>query len=114
MDTGYGSHVSLFVHMMQSEWDDTLEWPFSGKISLSILDRSDDGETRRHISETLETSTNLLASQKPTTPRNDDGYKYIQFARIEALQHRQYLKDDCLVVRAQVFQQDECGLLKMM
>ncbi|XP_046839889.1 TNF receptor-associated factor 6-like [Xenia sp. Carnegie-2017] len=92
VDTGYGSHVSLFVHMMQTEWDDTLEWPFSGRISLSILDQSDDGDYKRHISETLVTRPNLLAFQRPTTPRNHKGYGYVEFAQAETLQDRQYLK----------------------
>ncbi|CAB3996057.1 TNF receptor-associated factor 6-like [Paramuricea clavata] len=94
--------VSLFVHMMQSDWDDTLEWPFSGKISLSILDRSDAGEYKRHISETLVTRPNLLAFQRPTTPRNHIGYGYVDFTFTETLHDRQYLKNDCLVVRVQV------------
>ena len=98
------SHVSLFVHMMQSDWDDTLEWPFSGRISLSILDQSDDGEYKRHISETLVTRPNLLAFQRPTTPRNHRGYGYVEFANIKILEDRQYLKNDSLLIRVQVFQ----------
>lgn len=103
VDTGYGTHVSLFVHMMQSEWDDTLEWPFSGRISLSILDQSDDNEYKRHISETLITRPNLLAFQRPTTPRNHKGYGYVEFAHLETIQDRQYVKNDCLLIRVQVF-----------
>ena len=103
LDPEERSRVSLFVHMMQSDWDDTLEWPFSGKISLSILDRSDDGEYKRHISETLATSPNLLAFQRPTTPLNDTGYGYVDFTFTETLHcDRQYLKNDCLIVRVQV------------
>ena len=63
-DTGCGSHLSLFVHMMESEMDDTLEWPFSGRFFLSILDQRDDGEYKRHISKTLVTRPNLLAFQQ--------------------------------------------------
>ena len=103
VDTGYGSHISLFVYMMQSDWDDTLEWPFSGEISLSILDQSDDGEYKRHISETLVTRPTLSAFHRPKTPRNHKGYKYVEFALIETLQDRQYLKNDCLLIRVQVF-----------
>ena len=89
---------------MQSDWDDTLEWPFSGKISLSILDQSDDGEYKHHISGTLVTSPMLSAFWRPTTPRNYTGYGYEEFARIGTLQDRQYLKNDCLLIRVQVFQ----------
>ena len=103
VDTGYGSHISLFVHMMLSEWDDTLEWPFTGRISLSILDLSDDGEYKRHISEILVTRPNMLAFQRPTTPRNHKGYGYVEFAHLETLQERQYVKNNCLLVRVQVY-----------
>ena len=103
VDTGYGSHISLFVHMMLSEWDDTLEWPFTGRISLSILDQSDDGEYKRHISEILVTRPNMLAFQRPTTPRNHKGYGYVEFAHLETLQERQYVKNNCLLVRVQVY-----------
>jgi hypothetical protein len=106
VDTGYGSHVSLFVHMMQSDWDDTLEWPFSGRITLSILDQSDDGEYKRHISETLVTRHNDLPRQRPTSQWNRKGYICEKFARIETLQDRRYLKNDRLLVlvRVQVLQ----------
>ncbi len=102
VDIGYGSHVSLFVHMMQSDWDDTLEWPFSGRISLSILDQSDDGECKRHICDTLVTRPDLQAFQRPTTARNRKGYGYAQFTRIETTQDPRYLKDDCLLVRIRI------------
>jgi TNF receptor-associated factor 6 len=90
--------------MMQSDWDDILEWPFSGRITLSILHQSDDGECKRHISKTLVTRPNLQPFQRPTTRLNHKGYGYEEFARIETLQNRQYLQNDSLLVRVQVFQ----------
>ena len=90
--------------MMQSDWDDTLEWPFSGRISLSIRDQSDDGENKHHIRGTLETEPTLLAYQRPTTRRNRKGYGFNTLAQIETLQDLQYLKNDCLLIRVQVFQ----------
>ena len=105
LDPEASVYVSLFVHMMQSDWDDTLEWPFSGRISLSILDQSDDGEHKRHISKTLVTSPDLLAFKRPTTPLSH-GYGYVEFTQIETLEDRRYVKNDCLFVRAQVFQKN--------
>jgi IS4 transposase len=112
--TGYGSHVSLFVHMMQSDWNDTLEWPFSGRISLSILDQSDDGEHKRHISKTLLVTRPNLPGFLPTgIPmdlesgiRDPKDYGYVEFAHIETLRElaRKYLKNDCLLVHVQVLQ----------
>ncbi len=96
-----GSHVSLFVHVMQSDWDDTLEWPLSGSITLSILDQSDDGN-KRHISKTLVTRPNPELFERPTAPLNRKGFGYLQFVDIATLESRQYIKDDSLLILAQV------------
>ena len=100
--TGCGSHISLFVHMMQSERDDVLQWPFTGRrISLSILDQSDDGEDKRHISKTFVTQPNTPAFERPPTPVNQHGYGYEEFCHQDILQDR-YVKNGSLVVKIKV------------
>ena len=103
VDSGLGRHVSLFVHMMQGEWDGILEWPFTGRITLSVLDQSDNVEFRRHISETLVAKPNLLAFQRPTAPRNHKGYGYVEFSQIEQLREPQYVKNNVMLIRIQIF-----------
>ncbi len=36
---GEGTHVSVFVHFMRGEFDDSLKWPFRGAISYQLLDQ---------------------------------------------------------------------------
>ena len=36
---GKGTHVSVFIHFMRGEFDDFLQWPFRGTISLRLLDQ---------------------------------------------------------------------------
>ena len=104
VDSGFGHHLSLFVHMMRGDWDDILEWPFTGRITLAILDQSENVEYRRPISETLVAKPNLLAFQKPTTARNHKGYGYVEFCQIEQLlREGQFVKNDVMLVRIQVF-----------
>ena len=51
---GDGRHFGLFVGMMQGEYDTVLEWPFGGRISLTIMGQSTDVNGCRHdISGTL-------------------------------------------------------------
>ncbi len=38
-DTGKGTHVSVFVHFMRGEFDDSLKWPFRGAISVRLIDQ---------------------------------------------------------------------------
>ena len=102
VDSGLGRHVSLFVHMMQGEWDGILEWPFTGLITLSILDQSENGEFRCHISETLVAKPNLVAFQRPTVPMNRTGYGYVDFCQIEQLREPQYVRNNIMLVRVQV------------
>ena len=35
-------HIGLFVGMMQGEYDTILEWPFRGRIVLTIKDQTGD------------------------------------------------------------------------
>lgn len=103
VDSGVGKHVALFVHMMQGDYDTILEWPFTGRIALSIMDQSDGAEYRQHISETLVAKPNLLAFQRPTAPRNYKGYGYVEFAPIEQIREPQYVKNNTMLVRIQIF-----------
>ncbi len=48
---GKGSHVSVFVHFMRGEFDDSLKWPFRGVISYQLMDQvnGEDHETGKSI-----------------------------------------------------------------
>ena len=98
-----GQHVALFVHMMQGDYDTILEWPFTGRIVLSILDQSDASEFRHrhHISQTFVARPNLPAFQMPTAPRNYEGYGSVEFAPIEQIREGQYVKNNTMMVRIQ-------------
>ena len=39
-----GTHVSVFVYLLQGEFDNQLEWPFRGAISIKLLDQEDTGQ----------------------------------------------------------------------
>ncbi|KAK2569287.1 TNF receptor-associated factor 6 [Acropora cervicornis] len=102
VDSGVGRYIALFVHMMQGDYDSILEWPFTGRITLTILDQSEGTEFRQHISETLIAKPSLLAFQRPTAPRNYKGYGYVEFAPIEHIRDPQYIKNNTLLVRVQI------------
>ena len=48
-DTSKGAHVSVFVHFMKGEFDDSLKWPFRGNISLRVLDQLKAEDHKVHI-----------------------------------------------------------------
>ena len=103
--SGVGKHVALFVHMMKGHYDTILEWPFTGRIALSILDQSDASEFRLHISQTFVARPNLPAFQRPTAPRNYEGYGSVEFAPIEQIRQGQYVKNNLFIYLFIIFPQ---------
>ena len=96
MDNGWGSHVAVFVHLMKGEYDDLLDWPFPGIITLSVLDQSSD---RNHISQLVQAKPNLLAFQKPDDTIRRTGCGFVKFAPIEVFFRPQYVKNDKLFLK---------------
>lgn len=97
-DAGTGKHVAFFVHIVGGEYDDLLAWPFTGRLTLQILDQSD-AEQRMHITEPLIAKPTSPAFQRPAKQtRNHKGYGYLEFAPIEQLFRREspYVKNDTL------------------
>lgn len=102
VDSARGSHLSLFIHFMQGDFDDVVDWPFSGRIILSVMDQNDLCELRQHVTETLTAKPNLAAFQKPTTPRNHKGFGYMEFLPLSTLKNSSYIKNDTLIIKVQV------------
>ena len=38
-DTGKGTHVSVYLHMMAGEYDNDLKWPFHGEVTVQLLNQ---------------------------------------------------------------------------
>ena len=47
---GRGTHVSVYVHLMQGEYDDLLSWPFKGIVKLGLMNHKED---RDHFEKTF-------------------------------------------------------------
>ena len=61
IDSGAHTHVSMFVHLMQGEFDSIVQWPFPGSIVLTIMDQDAQGEPQ-HVRETLNARPSLQVS----------------------------------------------------
>ena len=101
VDGGVGKYIALFVHMMQGDYDNLLEWPFCGKqITLSILNQS---MAHDHISQTFIAEEGLLAFKRPTTRRNYKGYGYVDFVLIDQIREPWHVKNNTMLVKVQIF-----------
>ena len=94
---GRGRHVAIFVHIMEGEHDDFLSWPYTGRITLSVLDRS--GHRHNDISNTLQAKPTLAAFQRPREAICPLGYGFIYFARIKLFFGPRFVKNDELFLK---------------
>lgn len=102
VDSARGTHLSLFIHFMQGEYDDLLEWPFSGRIILTIIDQNPICEMRNNISETLMSKPNLAAFQRPVSARNHKGFGYMEFLPLNIIDGSTYVRNDTLIIKANI------------
>ena len=49
-NAGKGSHVSVFVSLIQGEYDERLKWPFCGDVTVQLLNQEG---SRRHCTRTV-------------------------------------------------------------
>ena len=96
VDNGRRRHVAIFVHMMEGEHDDLLQWPFTGTITLSILDRSG---AKNDISQIVQATANESAFQKTEEAICRKGCGFVKFAPIEQVFGPHYVKKDKLFLK---------------
>jgi hypothetical protein len=102
---GHGTHVSISANLMKGENDDHLPWPFTGKVTVELLNQLDD---KNHHSCTITFSPDGACSQRIVTEERSSagiGHQYyISHSALgyNAAKNCQYLKDDCLYFRISV------------
>ncbi|KAL9959429.1 hypothetical protein ACROYT_G032752, partial [Oculina patagonica] len=97
VDNGSGRYVAVFIHMMMGKYDNLeVRWPFTQRITLSILDQSG---AKCHISQTIQAKPNMSAFQKPTEAICRTGCGFVKFALIDEVFSPPYVKDDKLFLK---------------
>ena len=103
---GEGTHVSCFICLMSGEYDDVLEWPFQGEVTVELLNQLED---KNHYKETIEfdESTPQECNEKVANEHYGNEWGYHQFISHSQLGYNsslncRYLKDDTLYFRVSV------------
>ena len=96
VDNGRSRYVAIFVHLMEGEHDDLLQWPFAGTVTLSILDRSG---AKNDISQIVQATPNPSAFHRPMEAISRKGCGFVKFAPIEQVFGPHYVKKDKLFLK---------------
>lgn len=61
--SGAETHMSVFVHLMQGEYDDSLLWPFRGAITLQLVNQEAEEGHVEHTIDFDDTVPNFIAGR---------------------------------------------------
>jgi TNF receptor-associated factor 4 len=97
--SGNGTHVSVAAHLMKGENDDHLSWPFTGKVTIELLNQLED---KNHHSQSMKFTSDCEVGQRVANEENPGiggGIpEYIPHSDLgrNTAKNCQYLKDDRL------------------
>lgn len=87
--------IGLHLHMMQSENDYHLDWPFRGCLKIWMIHR--DSNLTRH--DKIMSNEKILAFAQPTSRISPRGFGFIEYANIAEIVNRGYVPDDTLTIK---------------
>lgn len=91
--------LSLHVHLMQSENDFHLDWPFKGRIRLCMI-HPHDANISQH--DTIMTKPEILAFHQPRERISTRGFGFVEYANIADMVRKGFCKDDRVVIKIQI------------
>ena len=100
-----GTHVSAFAYLMKGENDNHLPWPFTGRVTIELLNQLED---KNHHFTTITYISDGVSSQRVVNEeRTSNGWGLMRYVSQSDLgyneaRNSQYLKDDCLYFRFSV------------
>ena len=99
---GEGTHLSLFLVIMTSDYDNILEWPFQKKFKFTLINQQN--RSKDHVEEIIP-KKGSESFQKPKKEMNiASGCP--MFIELNRLDIDGFLKDDCLFFEVDVEQND--------
>ncbi|KAH8416529.1 hypothetical protein KR222_007730 [Zaprionus bogoriensis] len=91
--------LSLHVHLMQSENDFHLDWPFKGRIKLCMVHPGDASESQH---DTIMTKPEILAFHQPREAISTRGFGFLEYADISNIRQLGFCANDRLLIKIEI------------
>ena len=97
---GRSTHLSLFVVVARGNFDALLRWPFTQRVTLTLLDQV---AGRQHVTEAFRPDRSSAAAQRPVADTNvATGFpRFVPLASLDGPQSV-YVRDDTMYIRISV------------
>lgn len=100
--------MSVFICICRGEYDALLSWPFSHRVTFTLLDQCQDPAGRKNITYSVKPNTckeNRPFLGRPTGDRNAS-FGAQKFTELTALEKLDYVRDDVMFIKVQVDTED--------
>jgi TNF receptor-associated factor 4 len=99
-----GKYVSLFICICRGDYDALLFWPFSHRVTFTLIDQCEDIDNRRNI--TYSVKPNICKENKPflgrpITDRNAS-FGAQKFTDLDTMASLEYIKSDTLYIKVEI------------
>ncbi|CAF2516792.1 unnamed protein product [Rotaria sp. Silwood2] len=99
-----GKYVSLFICVCRGDYDALLSWPFSHRVTFTLLDQCEDIDNRRPIIYSVK--PNICKENKPflgrpVTERNAS-FGAQKFTELDTITSFEYIKDDTIFIKVEI------------
>lgn len=84
--------LGFYIHLMKSENDDHLSWPFIGRIKISMIHK--DQAKSQH--DTVMSSPDVLSFHRPVEEISSRGFGFQEHSLIPDIIKRGFIHNDCL------------------
>lgn len=91
-------YIALHLHLMQSENDYHLDWPFRGCFNIWLLHR----DMRRCLHDKIMTNATVQAFERPVLDISPRGFGFTEYANIEEIQNKGYVSKDTLTIKVHI------------
>lgn len=94
------THVALLIHLMRTDHDDCLVWPFTGRITFMLVNAKD---SSRHVCDTMMSRPELAAFKRPLRDMNPRGFGYTEFVSVLDLSTQGFVtSDDSILIKLHI------------
>lgn len=91
-------YISFHIHLMKSENDYHLSWPFIGRIKISMIN-NDPSHSQHDI---LMSKPEILAFHRPREEISPRGFGFTEYALITSILKNGFIEEECLTIKIQM------------
>lgn len=96
------NHLSIYFHILEGEYDAMLSWPFSNRVTFTLIDQQEIPEDREDIVDSFRARPKDKECFRRPVEKVNTGYGIAKFISHSKLRKRRYIVDDTIFIQVKI------------